>query len=267
MRRHRSTAVGSVLPRRTAVLIGFVVTLAVLSACAETDPYKRLKPARTPALSSQAADTVFENRWPQQFKCVQTVTIDFRVQTRTLVGYLVVQRPGRFRLQGMTEQGLKLFDIAYDRGKLNRVFAADEFDAKILDNIARDIARTFLDYYQSADDSQPPVNWSQSVSVSARDDGTRATLHGHSGDLVAWLVGDPPRVDWFALRQSGRDLYRVNQYEWKDFGGLELPSVIVLREAGVQSDGPPYKLTIDISELTPRDKPWPDKVFETGEDG
>jgi hypothetical protein len=240
---------------------------AMLVACAQTDPYKRLETAPTADLTLLQAAEAFNSRWPRHFKCVQTVTIDFRVETRTLVGYLVVQQPGRFRLQGMTEQGLKLFDVAYDYGKTTRVFAADEFDSKVIDNIVRDICRTFLESYGAeSEDADPPVNVNQTVSVTKRDGGTRVEFWGRQWDIVANLVGDPARVDWHAGRQSGRDLYRVDQYEWKDFAGQFLPSVIVLREPGVQSDGPPYKLTIKVTELTVRDKPWPEKMFNPEKD-
>jgi hypothetical protein len=252
--------------KRSAILM----IALLLAACAQTDPYARLEPAPTPELSAQEADAVFEDRWPAHFKCVQTVTIDFGVQTRTLVGYLIVQHAARFRLQGMTEHGLKLFDVAYDEGRTTRVFSAEEFDGKVLDNIVRDTGRAFLGFFGTRADSKffpppseadPPVNWNQLVSVTRRDSSTRITLHGRRSDLLVNAVGDPPRVDWYAARQSGRDLYRVDHYEWRDFDGLYLPSVIVLCEPGIQSDGPPYKLTIKVTELTPRDTPWPDRVF------
>jgi hypothetical protein len=237
-----------------------LLLLLALTACAETDPYKRLEPAATPELSETDAGSAFTSRWPWAFRCIQTVTIDFRVETRTLVGYLLVQRPGSFRLQGMTEQGLKLFDLISVDGKVSRVFAADEFDAKILDNIARDISRTFLSVWPHDPAATMDVQADfgllfARVKQSVR--GTRAAIDG----LEYLLVGDPPRVDWYEYRQSGRYLYRVNQYEWQEFDDRLLPSVIVLREPGIQSDGPPYKLTIKITELTVRDKPWPEKMF------
>ena len=244
-----------------------MLLLLTLSACAVADPYSRLDPAPTPELSAVAANAAFEGRWPEQFKCVQTVTIDFRVQTRTLVGYLIVQRPAKFRLQGMTEQGLTLFDVAYDDGKSTRVSAAEEFDGKVIDDIVRDIRRTFLDFSIPRDDTDPAVRGAHSVGVDRRDNGTRFTLRGRGMDLVANAVGDPPRIDWYAGRQSDRDLYRVDQYEWQKFGELLLPSVIVLRESGIQSDGPPYKLTMKITEFTPRDKPWPVALFAPKEGG
>jgi hypothetical protein len=238
-----------------------------LAACAETDPYKRLDPAPTGELSNQAAAEAFDERWPLQFKCVQTVTIDFRVVTRTLTAYLAVQRPGKFRLQGMTEQGLKLFDIAHADGVTTRIFAADEFDGKVLDNIVRDTVRVFLATTQSAvgayDTSLGDFGLMFVGGHVAYDDGTgsRVALEGRHGELNLRLVGNPPYVDWYAEGASGRDLYRVDQYEWQNFGDMVAPSVIVLREPGIQSDGPAYKLTIKITELTVRDKPWSEKMF------
>lgn len=238
----------------------------LLGACAETDPYKRLAPEPTPDMDTPAIAEAFNSRWPLQFKCVQTVTLDFRITTRTLMGYLIVQQPGRFRLQGMTEQGLKLFDIAYADGEVIKIFAAEEFDDTILDNIARDIGRVFL---FSVDASEGPVSSLggnglivKSSDVHAGSDGTRASVAGSHADLSLRLVGDPPRIDFYDYQQADRSLYRVDQYEWKEFGDVFAPSKIVLRERGVQSQGPPYKLTIDVSELTPRDTHWPDRLFE-----
>lgn len=251
--------------------VSAIIMLALLlAACAETDPYKRLEPAPTPALDTAAVADAFNTRWPRQFKCVQTVTLDFRVTTRTLMGYLIVQRPGRFRLQGMSEQGLKLFDIAFDNGELRRIFAAEEFDQAVLENIARDIERVFL-LQAEGDEGRTTLGagglaFSQ-AQVREDESGTRANMLGKHGELQLRLAGDPPRVDWYDYRQSERSLYRVDQYEWKDFDGAYLPSVIVLRERGVQSKGPPYKLTIAISEFTVRDRPWPDKTFQAKEGG
>lgn len=243
-----------------------LLLLLALTACAETDPYKRLDPAPTGELSNEAAADAFDERWPVQFKCVQTVTIDFRVVTRTLTAYLAVQRPGRFRLQGMTEQGLKLFDIAHADGVTTRVFAAEEFDAKILDNIARDTIRVFLSTAQSATGGFRTSLGEfglMFVSSSSQEDqsGSRVAFDGRKGELTLQLVGNPPSVDWYTEGASGRDLYRVDQYEWQQFGDVFAPSVIVLREPGIQSDGPAYKLTVKITELTVRDKPWPEKMF------
>ncbi|MCA8915890.1 MAG: hypothetical protein KDB90_10805 [Planctomycetes bacterium] len=250
---------------RTSALILLLLTLV---GCAETDPYKRLEPAPTPELTGAAVTAAFNERWPEQFKCVQTVTIDFRITTRTLVGYLVVQRPDRFRLQGMTEQGLKLFDVVGDGSTETVVFAAEEFDGKVITNIARDIRRVFLlsalfkpGWIRTRPDfGHLRVDEAQ---LQATELGTRAKLLGQSGDLSVNLVGDPAHVDWYEYQQSDRPLYRVDQYDWRE----QRPSTIVLREPGVQSDGPPYKLTIKITEFTARDKPWPDRLFEPKEGG
>ena len=248
---------------KASVLFGLVLLLA---ACAETDPYKRLPPVPTPAMETTAIAASFNTRWPEQFKCVQTVTLDFRVATRTLMGYLIVQQPGRFRLQGMSEQGLKLFDIAYTDGQVVKIFAAEEFDQKILDNIARDISRVFLFGVDASEEAATSLGRAglviKSNEVRPQSDGTRAIIAGRYADLDLKLVGDPPHVDFYDYRQADRSLYRVDQYEWKDFDGFFASSKIVLRERGVQSQGPPYKLTIDISELVTRDNPWPERVFE-----
>ena len=247
---------------RVIVFIAFV-----FAACAETDPYKRIEPAPTPELGAEEVADAFNTRWPESFKCVQTVTLDFHVETRTLVGYLIVQQPDRFRLQGMTEQGLKLFDIAHNDGQLIKNFAADEFDAKVLENIARDIRRVFLSNIATETGGfrsslgAAGLTFANSE-ISGGASGTRAAILGRHGDLALNLTGDPPRVDWYDYIQSDRSLYRVDHYEWQEFDDLFLPSTIVLRERGIQSDGPSYKLTIKINEFTKRESTWPEKVFE-----
>lgn len=243
--------------------------VVLIGACAEVDPYRRLDPGATGAVTGEQAASAFDHRWPAQFKAVQTVTIDFGPVTRTLVGYLIVQQPGRFRLQGMTEQGIKLFDIIGGaNGELTVAFAADEFDRKVLANIARDIRRVFVATVASL------VGDGFEAGVSADSAPAKVRLAGRQSELHLWLAGLLHEVDSYDYRRDGRSLFRADYYEWKDFdadadnaarptpGSLFLPSVVVLRERGVQSDGPAYKLTIEITELTVRKKAWPDRVFE-----
>ncbi|MBX3473848.1 MAG: hypothetical protein KF754_05655 [Planctomycetes bacterium] len=236
-----------------------------LSSCAETDPYKRLDPAPTPRLTVEEAVAAYDSRWPEQFKAVQTVTLDFGPVTRTLVGYLIVQQPGRFRLQGMTEQGIKLFDIV-DGGVMGPevAFAVDEFDRPTLEQIAADIWKVFLQRM----DSPAPQEQRGPAWLEYTNSGTELTVKRNHGENVifrrARLVGADPRVDWVRAAR-GAELYRANYYEWKEFGPAWVPSVIVLRNRGVQPKGPAYKLTIQITEFTVRDKPWPEKTFELRE--
>lgn len=246
-----------------------LATIVLVGACAEVDPYRRLEPGPTGTLTSEQAPAAFDQRWPVQFKAVQTVTIDFGPVTRTLVGYLIVQQPGRFRLQGMTEQGIKLFDIIGGTGgDMTVAFAADEFDRKVLVNIARDIRRVFLASAASL------VGEGFTTEISADAAPSKVRVQGRLSGLHLWLAGPLHQIDRYDYRRDGRSLFRADYYEWKDFdadadnaarptpGSLFLPSVIVLRERGVQSDGPAYKLTIEITELTVRKKAWPDRVFE-----
>lgn len=248
-------------------------TLALLavSACAETDPYRRADAAPTPELSPAGAGHVFITRWPEQFKCVQTVTLDFGPVTRTLVGYLIIQQPGQFRLQGMSEQGLKLFEIAHNGTNAHTIFATEDFDARLLENVSRDIQRVFLEnqlatggrwWRTSLGAAGLVFQSAPEATVKPGSNGTRVHFERPHHTLSVNFVGDPPKVDWYDFRQSGRSQYRVDHYEWADFDGLWLPSTIVLRERGVQSKGPSYKLTIKITEFTPRAEPWPDSIFE-----
>ena len=239
----------------------------MLAGCAAPDPYKRLEPAPTPELTGAQAGEAFDGRWPEQFKSVQTVTIDFGLATRTLVGYLIVQQPGQFRLQGMTEQGIKLFDVIGNAENWRLTFEAEEMDFRVIASIARDIRRVYLSSLESVlSPSESSLGTDEySTKVRALDDGSRARFAGKHGDLAVNLVGTQPSVDWYEYLQSDRALYRVDHYEWQDFGGTNLPSTVVLHEPGIQSMGPPYKLTIKITELTVRDKPWPAKLFEVGE--
>lgn len=238
-----------------------VIVATLLIGCAETDPYTRLAPAPTPEMKPATAGSAFNQRWAERFKCVQTVTIDFRVQTMTLVGYLIVQGDA-FRLQGMTEQGLKLFDIAYRDGETRTIFAGDEFNESIIENISRDIRRVFVERVAGAPDHVPDIHWD----MDADETGTRAKYQKDESEFPIHFVGEPPRVDWYELNRDDRNLYRVGHYEWAQFGDEFIPSVVVLRERGVISDGPYYKLTIKLTEFKTRDEPWPQSVFNPPED-
>jgi hypothetical protein len=226
--------------------------LALLSACAVADPYERLAPEPTPELGAATVEQTLNQRWPEQFKAVQTVTLDFGPVTRTLVGYLVVQRPGRFRLQGMTEHGIRLFDITGDGEETRVIFAAEEFEDDMLESIARDIRRLFVrDFKVSAD-----------ASVDRGTGGTRVRWGDAGLRTEVMLVSNPPRLDHVTVCRGSRRLWRADQYEWQDFEGMLAPSIIVLRERGVESRGPAYTLTIQTTELESRDTPWPAAVFE-----
>ncbi|MBE7492160.1 MAG: hypothetical protein HS108_10445 [Planctomycetes bacterium] len=246
------------------VLLTTICVLA-LGGCAETDPYKRLDAAPTPRLTVEQAIAAYDSRWPQQFKAVHTVTLDFGPVTRTLVGYLIVQQPGRFRLQGMTEQGITLFDIADDgTGRSRVVSTVEEFDMRILEQISDVTRRIFMHRMGDHRNAAGPA----SAWVESGPAGTGIRVRTGSGENVlfrtALLVGDPPRVD--SLRAStGPELYRIDCYDWKTFADISVPSTIVLRDRGVSPKGPPYKLTMQITEFTVRDRPWPDRVFEAKE--
>lgn len=239
------------------LLIVALAALTVLAACAETDPYRRLDPAPTAHLTAAQAACAFDVRWPQRFKCVHNVTIDFGPQTRALVGYLIVDGTS-FRLQGMTEQGIKLFDIIQRlEDPPQVVMAAEQFDKRIVEAVARDIARVFARKFA--------LSGERKGSAAHALDGTelvvqQAGIHDH-----ARLVGDPPRVDWYRQVRDGSEAFRVDQYEWRELGGQLRPSVIVLRDRGRESNGPSYKLTIQITEFEVRDTPWPERTFRPGD--
>lgn len=251
---------GAVITRHLAAISLLLASALLFTACAEIDPYKRLEPAPTPELEAEQAAEAFNARWPERFKAVQTVTIDFRVKTMTLVGYLIVQG-GSFRLQGMTEQGLKLFDIAHHQGETRTVSAADEFDGKVIQNISRDIRRVFIERAVFFNDG-PHIGWD----LKPRESGLRAVYRKDSNEFPIYLTGTPPLVDWYEHNRDSRNLYRVDHYEWREFGGHFAPSVVMLRERGVKSDGRSYKLTIKITELETREQPWPETVFKPPED-
>lgn len=251
-------------PRIEGLAVPAIVLALLLTACAETDPYKRLEPAPTPAMETKQAAEAFNARWPKRFKAVQTVTIDFRVKTMTMVGYLIVQGDS-FRLQGMTEQGMKLLDIACHEGRTRTVFAADEFDDMVISSISRDIERVFIERWdanQVVDTDSDEVMlefWSGDVETDER--GVTAYWQVRQGEIPIRLTGTPPLVDWYKYNRDSRNLYRVDHYEWREFGDHFAPSVVVLRERGVVSNGPSYKLTIKLTELETREQPWPESIF------
>lgn len=232
--------------------LSLCVVLLLLSACAETDPYRRIERVPTAELAQSELQTTFDSRWPERFKSTQTVTIDFGPVTRTLVGYLAIERPERFRLQGMTEQGLKLFDIARNEDGTVVVFAAEEMDRRVLDAVTRDIERVFL--FRLPGVIEPDRN------------GESWTLEGNTPDqnALATLAGSPPVLDALEVRGEAGRLFRLDQYEWREFSTeakRQYPSVVVLRDSGRSDGGPPYRLTLKLDTLEERETPWPEKVF------
>lgn len=92
-------------------------------------------------------------------------------------------------------------------------------------------------------------------------------------ELVVRQVGEHSLTTEYALKDGPHPQFSVRQYDWEDAGvtdkpepgfpapwAEQLPRTIVLRERGLS--GPGYKLTIKITELTIRDKPWPEKIFQ-----
>lgn len=249
--------------KRRIVCLAWIGLAALAAGCAEIDPYRRATPDLVPPMEVKDAVRAYGSRWPDRFKCVQTVTIDFGPVTRTLVGYLVVQTPHRFRLQGMTEQGVKLFDIAGSHAGEDAFTAAEEFDKRVLANIARDIRRVFLDGTGGEPfNMDAPAGKTPEGSLEVDDEYAILTLHGRTTERVITLTGFPPMVDSMYALRDDRGLYRIDQYEWKEMGGDLRPGVIVLRERGVESRGPAYKLTIELTSFTTREEPWPRGTFE-----
>lgn len=264
-------------PPGPSALVVVALSALMLTACAESDPYKRLELRPTVEVTTYELVKAYNNRWPEQFKCVQTVTIDFGPVTKTFNALLIVQRSGKFRIQGMTEQGIKIFELAHNEEGDHVLFKADEMNEGTITGISKDIQRVFLEplpgvaesrrdaehYYLEANTPSQVV---RVIIVGEMDDGAlAATPRRNEGDQAAGLWVDRVESD----STEGR-LYCLGNYDWKlkwhKTGavtvGWFVPSVIVLRDSGRDSKSYPYKLTIKINELTVRDTPWPEKTFK-----
>lgn len=227
-----------------------LVAVLLFSACAAPDPYARLTPAAPREVSVEVLVDAFNNRWPQRFKCTQTVVLDFGPVTRTFVGYLAVERPDRFRLQGMTEQGVKMFDLAHNEhnGDVVVMVPTDGMGEQALRSVSRDIQRVFLEQVRGA---------------AARYDGVFQHLDARldAAKLRGRLAGDPAKVDRYEACDGSGGLYRLDHYEWTP--DLAYPTVLVLRDSG-RYGGIAYKLTLRITDLKVVDKPFPVKTFFPG---
>ncbi len=235
------------MKERTFQLAALVAVAGLLAACAAPDPYTRLEVTPPQILSDSQLQEAFNQRWPQTFTCTQTVVLDFGPVTRTFVGYLAVERPHRFRLQGMTEQGVKLFDLARNErdGDIVVLSASDELKDQALKSISRDVRRVFLSVATGT--------------CALKYDGFYQRLESRGGDadIRAWLTGDPPRLDSFEVCDSRGPLFRIDQYDWTP--DLSRPAVIVLRDRG--HAGLPYKLTLRITDFKEMESPFAEKTF------
>ncbi len=212
----------------------------------------------------------FNRRWPEQFKCVQTVTIDFGPVSRTFTALLIVQKPGRFRLQGMTELGLKVFDLAgSEQGDLV-IFKGDGINDQTIEGIGRDIRRVFLDPLPGVIETSRSFRYFYLEANTPRlAYCARLTPYTQqSGFKFRDYWSGPARLDRLVASRADGELFRFDQYDWGVWWTFDpdhepfIPHVIVLRDSGRESGGPPYKLTIKITELTVRDTPWPEKTFK-----
>jgi len=253
----------------------------LLVACAESEPYKRLVTGPTQEIATEKLVKAYDDRWPQQFKSVQTVTIDFGPVTKTFNALLIVQRPGRFRLQGMTEQGIKIFEVAHNESGDHVLFRADEISDQTIASISRDIQRVFLQGLTGIPESSRDQAFHYLEGNSAELT-SRVLLLGGRGSMdgrpstwpeipLEWMeiTSRDAWVDRFEqIDRTGR-LYCYAYFEWQHpqpkieaEKWLFFPHVIVLRDSGRESKSYPYKLTIKITELTVRDTPWPEKTFK-----
>lgn len=237
--------------RCTKIVASLALVTLSLAACAQSEPYRRLEPGPATEVPLTRLVEAYNTRWPAQFKSSQTVTLDFGPVTRTFSALLIVQQPGCFRLQGMTEQGLKIFDLARDGAGDHVIFKGDDMGDQAVAQISRDIQRVFLDGFIGV--------------PSASTRGSFQWLEGNTPSLTlrAKLAaqGQNLLVDCTELRDESGRLYALDSYEWTDTGGFHHPQVIVLRDSGRQSGSYPYKLTLKINELAKRAAPWPEKTF------
>ena len=250
-------------PPGPSAFVVLALSVLLLTACAESDPYRRLeaKLLEKP-ISTQVVSTHLEIRWPTQFKTVQTVTIDFGPVTKTFNALLIIQRPGKFRLQGMTEQGIKIFELAHNEQGDHVLFKADEVTHQTIASISRDIQRVYL-----TEIKEPFEVMNDGAFVCVQKDHfdlrTRLRLaYFPDVPLTRYGLKESLFVDAQEMTSGEGRLYRFDQYEWAVTADYFIPHVIVLRDSGRESKSYPYKLTIKISDLTVRDTPWPEKTFK-----
>lgn len=236
--------------RCTKIVASLALVTLGLAACAQPEPYRRLEPGPATEVPLTRLVEAYNTRWPAQFKSSQTVTLDFGPVTRTFSALLIVQRPGRFRLQGMTEQGLKIFDLARDETGDHVIFKGDEMSDQAVAQISRDIQRVFLDGFKGV-----PSASTRNSCHRLEGNTPRFTLRANLAALNQDLL-----LDRAELHDEAGRLYALDNYEWTA-DGLRYPQVIVLHDSGRQSGSYPYKLTLRINELVQRPAPWPERTF------
>lgn len=244
-----------------------LILLALVVGCAETDPYVRPVSEATGINSAEKFVSEYNSRWPNQFKSVQTVTIDFGLVSKVMIGYLVVQQPGRFRLNAMTEQGLTLFEIAHIDGQDQFRVNAGDFNEMMLASVSRDIQRLFLRRITIVDGQNPTEPMGYKIKFVSDKDGSGLGMQNERGVDYYKMVGRPAIAEREVHRRflygDDREEYRVDYYEYE---ARSFPKYIVLRERAIGADETPYKLTINVTKLKKRDKPWPARVFVIQDD-
>lgn len=252
-------------PPGPCALVVVVLSALMLTACAESDPYKRLEPSALEIKPSEyLVEMHLQSRWPRQFKTVQSVTIDFGPVTKTFNALLIIQRPGMFRLQGMTEQGIKIFEFSHNESGDHVLFKAEEITDQTIESVSRDIQRVYLTEIKEPFGLEAESGYVY-VKKDRFDHTTQLKLvHFPDAPLNRYGYKEMLFVDSQEVSSAEGRLYRFDHYEWqatKD-ANVFYPSVIVLRDSGRESKSYPYKLTIKITELTVRDTPWPEKTFK-----
>jgi hypothetical protein len=179
-------------------------------------------------------------------KLVHLVTFSMGPVVETLEGYMIVRAPDAFRLYGMTESGQRAFDVAWLSSaggeRVTRIYCAPFLkDERILDQIARATARTFL---LRARPWGVPAAKALATPTEERIERDGVTFfYGGAGGHLRWLEAET---------------FSACYMDWTLHGDFFVPERIHYRS----TEGPyPWTLTMKLIRAEALEKPPPDSLF------
>lgn len=215
--------------------LAFIAAAVSLSGCM-TIPFEQ--PERLPVanlvpdrVKEQFADTA-----PVKYLLMNSVVFRYRGHSMSGLGYISIDRPTRtFVVACMNHVGVKLFDIVGNDDGIDCRLAAEEFVKKkgFAEVVGNDIRNVYLDLIPPVDAETEKSPFA--ITFRTESEGTR-TEYVFSGKNC--LLTEKRRYE------SGKLIWKVGYYEYRNHAGKWFPSGIVLHNRKYK-----YRLIIRLKEV------------------